>query len=525
MISKKILIIGLLIAAGIIPIFYFFLKPPEPVSYSWFDDSSFDTSIDSPWFSLADGDLTDVDANISNNYANYRILGDFKTYNLLSGGANSSTWYGWAICNNSDFLLPDKTAINESGCYVYHFLDESEGPNDEGQVHNFPSVHFKKNISLSVDMSDYEINSASLKVLFNASVGSNVDAPGDTVGQSAIWDSATFYVEISDLNNSYAFRVAENKTKILGQDDPPILNITDRELTYVSESDLITALNLALEKDESHSKFTIILGMDIYCEDNDFPDYDLWNALIIKSCNLSFSYEKKTDYSTKISWNQDAEKISGENIQIRGALFNFKYKIDKSWPTDAPLSEMRFFINDKLFFAETIKLSALNSSFQEISSTGLNVLDFIEKDVNVSISIEIFLKDTFELNETITISIDDVYLYIELIELVSDWTLIVYLLVGGIAGLVLIFTLYETHFKFPPMIRKVRKLRKKIRKNKKINKPIIVKTRTDVVKSNFITQIKNLELEHIERYKEENSFRKADQANNNKNLKEEVQVK
>lgn len=388
-------------------------------SKQWLKNNEFLTQ--DYWFYLKgdQGDNSTVDADISNNQANYIITGENDTFNILSGNVNSSTWYGWGIYNNSDYLLPDHTEINATGCYVYHYLDEGESAG-AGQVHNFPSVHFKKNVTIPVDISDYEITSASLKVFFNASVDSNVDAPGDSVGQSAIWDSATFYVEISDLDSSYAFRVAENKTETLGQDSPPILTIPNRELSYVSENDLITALNLALEKDVGHSKFTIIMGIDIYCEDNDFPDYDLWNALIFKSFNLTFTYEKKIDQFSSISWNQIGNTISGGNIQITDARLSFMYKIDQLWPTaDSPFSEIRVLINDNQH-TETIRLSSANETFQEAKPGGFDVTYLILKDVNISVSIQVFIANTFALNRNITISIDDVYLNITYAENVPD---------------------------------------------------------------------------------------------------------
>jgi len=392
-------------------------------SEQWLKNNEFSTQDD--WFYLKgnQGDNSTVDANIKNNQAHYIIAGENDTFNILSGNVNSSTWYGWGIYNNSDYLLPDHTEINATGCYVYHYLDEEALSGGAGQVHNFPSVHFKKNVTIPVDMSDYKIISASLDVIFNASVASNVDAPGDTVDQYAIWDSATFYVEIADLDLSYTFRVAEYKTTNLGQDSPPILNITDTIITTISESDLITALNLALEKHAGHSKLTVILGLDIYCEDNNYTgdgDHDLWKALIFKSFNLTFNYERMVDKFSSISWNQIGNTITGDNIQIINARLFFIYKIDQLWPTaDSPFSEIRVLINDNPH-TETIRLSSANETFQEAKPGGFDVTYLILKDVNISVSIQVFIANTFALNKNITISIDDVYLNITYAETVPD---------------------------------------------------------------------------------------------------------
>jgi len=384
----------------------------EIISEQWLDNTDF--SSQDEWFYTkgGQGDNSTITADISNGEANYKILGNNGSFNLLSGKVNSSTWNGWDIYNNSDYLLPDVTEINETGCYVYHYLDESED-GGAGQVHNFPSVHFRKNVSLAVDISDYEIISTSLEVFFNASVEATVDTPGDSpLPQEAIWDSATFYVEIADLNLSYSFRVAENKTSDLGQDSPSILTINDRELTYVSENDLITALNLALGKDTSHSSFTIIMGIDIYCEDNAFPDHDEWNALIFNSFNLTFSYEKKIEQFTSISWNQIGNQLTGADKQLINATLNFNYKIDELWPTSAsPFSEIAIIINNNKL-SETIRLDTANNTFQEAKLGGFDVTSLISKDINITVSIQVLLANNFGLGKNITLSIDDVELNI-----------------------------------------------------------------------------------------------------------------
>jgi hypothetical protein len=57
---------------------------------------------------------------------------------------------------------------------------------------------------------------------------------------------------------------------------------------------------------------------------------------------------------------------------------------------------------------------------------------------------------------------------------------LIYILIGAILGLVLIFTLYQTHFKYPPMVRKIRTLKKKVKKAKKM-KPILVSKREEII--------------------------------------------
>lgn len=399
-----------------------------PHTTQWIENPTMEAPIEPTWFweNGTEGDNSDVEATSSPGQADFRILGEEKTFSNLYGTPNSSTSLGWIEVQNGDFLLPDTSVINDSGCFVYHFLNENIGG---GQVFNYPSVHWKKNISLEEDISDYTITSASIEVFFNASVDSNVDTPNDPfpgpdIDRFAIGDDVTYYVEISDLGNSYPFRIGEFKSEYLGQYNPgnypAILNLTDRELNYVDEQDIIAALTSVLEADNHN--FTITLGIDIYSEDNRGSpgDEDKYTALIIKSCNLTFTYIKKIDQSTKISWNQIGNQLSGANIEITGATFNFEYKVDTLWPTSAPLSEIRFLINNKIYTEGTIKLSSAITIFQEAQLGGFDVVGLVDKDVNISVSIEVYLKDQFDLDEIITISIDNISLNISYIETLPD---------------------------------------------------------------------------------------------------------
>ena len=470
----------------------------------WLRNNNFTTQ--ESWFYTQGlkGDSSAINSSISGGTANFVVLGEKKTHLLISGTPNKSGSPEWKILKNENFLLPKSRVINDSGCYVHHFLDEGIAGE---QIHNYPSVHFKKNISIADDMSKYIITSVSLDVIANASVDPNVDTPNDDYSgsspdqQAVLGDSVTFYVEISDLKNSYIFRLAENKTTSLGQDNPPtypnILNITDSPLSVKNQQYLISALTSVLETDNHN--FTITLGMDIYCEDNDNSgagDQDTWNYLIIKKCNLSITYERKIERFTSVSLNQVGDIISGDNIQIKDASLNYKYRIDQSWPGDlSPFSEIRTIINNNPHF-ESIKLTYTNFSFQEVKEGGYDVTSLILKDVNITLSIEFYIANTFALNRTIIISIDDVSLIILYVSIKPgiDTTPYIIGLTAGIIGLVTAFSLYQFHFKYPPLVRKVRKLRKKVRKSKK-TKPILVNKRDEIVKSNFQSQIKFLNIE------------------------------
>ncbi len=447
------------------------------------------------------GDCSAINSSTIGGTANIEILGEMKNITLISETPNKSSSPAWDIFTNKNFLLPKTREINDDGCYVSHFLDENIGGD---QINNYPSIHFKKNISLTDDMSKYVITSVSLNVIVNASVDADVDTPNDDYSgpdpdqKAILGDSITFYVEITDLENSYTFRLAENKTTYLGQQRtgyPTILNITDSPLDNKDQQFLISALTSVFESDNHN--FTIILGMDIYCEDNDTGgDQDTWNYLIIKSCDLIITYERKIEKFTSISLNQIGNKIIGTNIQIKAGSFNFKYKIDQSWPSDlSPFSEVRTLLNNNPY-VETIKLSSANGSFQDAKAGGYDVKSLILKDVNISVSIEFYIANTFALNRTITISIDDVSLVISYVSIKPgiDMTPYIIGLTSGIIGLVTAFSLYQFHFKYPPFVRKIRKLKKKVGKAKKL-KPIIVSAHNEIIKNNFQDQIKILNIE------------------------------
>ena len=74
---------------------------------------------------------------------------------------------------------------------------------------------------------------------------------------------------------------------------------------------------------------------------------------------------------------------------------------------------------------------------------------------------------------------------------------LIYVLIGAMIGLVVVFTLYQTHFKYPPMVRKIRKLKKNVKKAKK-TKPILVNKRDELIETSIQNQKSILEFEPIE---------------------------
>lgn len=481
------------------------ISTEESYTEQWLKNPKFADTTD-PWFNTCEGDLTDVDATSTPDEANFKILGHSYTFSNVLGVPQADDWVN--ISNPAFPVKPDTYIINEQGCRVEHIWDETQN-----QTRNTPSARWKRDIEMPINMSDYIMTSASLNATFNASVVTSptqngIDTPNDGISQFGIGDYARFYVLITDVDQNQEYQVAYNQTRDLGQDsDPKISNHTDTLMNTVPKDILIAFLTSALAYDNFN--FSIILGIDIYCEDNiGASDRDIWTYLIIREVNLTFTCEKKVDQLTTVSWNQIGDKlnnritdISNATINVKNATLNFRYKIDQTWPSSSPNSEIRIKIGNNKH-TETIKLSSASTSFQEAKSGGFDVTSLILKDVNISLSIQVFLADEFGLDRNITISIDDVYLYISYIiftpdtplEPGPDWSWLIFLLICAIIALITIFTLYQLHFKYPPMVRKTRKLRKKIRKGKRA-KPILIHKREDIVKNHIQNLLQILKVE------------------------------
>jgi len=387
----------------------------------WLKNNNFSTQ--DRWFSIKgeQGDNETVEANIANEQANFKIIGEDLNYTFkgIPNSTDSQDWYEFA---KPGYYLPDNSGIDSFGSWVSHTW--AEGSNQ------FPGVHWRKNISVPVDMSEYNITSANLSVLFNASVettsgespleGFDVSESETDPDQFGIGDFITFYVLISDIDLKNPYVIAFNRTTDLGQDSGPTIDIISGNIYSYDESVIITALNSALEKDLTHSNLTITLGIDIYCEDNWGSDIDTVNYAYFEEANFTFTYERKMDKFSSISWNQVGNNISGAEFQIENAELNFKYKIDQKWPTNlSAFSEIRILINDNPY-AETIRLSSANLTFSAAKQGGFDVTNLILKDVNISLSIQVFIANTFGFNQNITISIDNVSLIITYIETVLD---------------------------------------------------------------------------------------------------------
>ncbi|MFX1419385.1 MAG: hypothetical protein ACFE9N_10735 [Promethearchaeota archaeon] len=381
----------------------------------WISNTNFD-SLDN-WTSIKGefGDQNDINGHISGGTANYEILGEKRTFSLVETPINGSKWT--AVPNPEFPHGPTSNFTDSEGLKVYHEFDDHDANQN-------PSVHWDRNVSTFVDMSDYEIKSAFIQAVVSASVDRDVDCPGDTIAtdgganlnQRESYDYVRFYVLISDLPKNKVYEIAYLQPTDLGQGNPPGDDtLPDTYLIPYSEEDLIYFLTSVLSTDNFN--FTITLGIRIYTADNsDTYDNDEFHELLIKSVNLTFTYEKKINPQTSFSWVQVGEKVSDNipitnytSFQITEALLYFEYMINDTWVSSSRNSEIRVLINN-IIYTESIKLSTANQTFKEANPNGFDVSSLISDDVNVSI--QVYLADDFELNRTIMVSIDNVFLNI-----------------------------------------------------------------------------------------------------------------
>ncbi|MFW9822903.1 MAG: hypothetical protein ACFFE4_08215, partial [Candidatus Thorarchaeota archaeon] len=293
--------------------------------------------------------------------------------------------------------------------------------------------------------------------------------------QGVNYDYARFYIQIADPDFENVYEIASYKTQYLGlwiDGWGGVLEFED--LTYSEpEEDLIFYLTSVLSKNSSN--FIIITGIDIFCEDNCRSDVDTWDLLCIKNLNLTFTYEKKINQFTAISWNQDSNRImdiSKNKIEVTEAILNFKYKIDQDWHESSPNSEIKILINE-VRNPETIRLIEYNYSpqFLDAKIGGFDVKSLISEEQNINISIQLYIADEFALNNVIKLTIDDIELNISYIVyqpannnfVIVLWWIIVILLV--ISGLLSAITL-RSNILIPRKIKKRNHLLLRIQKFK-----------------------------------------------------------
>ncbi|MFW9782535.1 MAG: hypothetical protein ACFFFB_09670 [Candidatus Heimdallarchaeota archaeon] len=418
--------------------------PFERYTKEWIKNPSFDLGYSS-WFPNITGDETDLKATISSGEANFELSGSKHEFSLIANPPSASDWI--AVDNPEFPIRPQAYGINEKGCVVSHtFNDQTSNQN--------PSIHWEKNITMPVDMSDYIITSINITSIVNATVSLDLDREGDSearddelysMDQYSLGDYIKFYMLISDIEKNNVFQIASLQPEDLGTGNPTDPTsfdfLSNTPMIPLPEEILKFYFSSVLSVDNYN--FTITLGMRLNIEDNiaDYYDIDTFTELVINNVNISFSYVKKMDQLNTVSWNQVGNQLSGENIEILNASLNFKYKIDSQWPTIQSInSEMRILINN-FEFEKSIKLSSMTTNYQYLAAEGFQITSFIEKDINISLSIQIFLADEFILDKNIKISFDEVSLLISydvFLEEIPRNSFFIYLILVTLFGVIII---------------------------------------------------------------------------------------
>ncbi len=372
-------------------------------------DPSFTDGIDTnSWEFEQTDDLFDTFPNYQNDQIDLDVIGDHGIFTNINITPHPTDWT--AVQNPAFKVWPDNYEIDGFGFNVSHIWDENVN-----QTTNTPSVLWKRNIEMPVNMSDYEIISASIGAIANATVDSTIDTLTDDPTVGAVGDYVRFFISIEDIAQEKSFEIAFNQTSLLGQDSgPSILTMSDTFFESIPEEVLIYYLTSVLEG--NYVDFTLVAGINIYCEDNvPGADYDEWIELRINEVNLTIEYEKKINQLTSISLKQLGNKINSseyedKSISINNASLCFDYKISHDWPTSSQNSEIRLYINNYLH-TESVKLQDFSTSWNPVKiGLGFDIASLLQVDQNVSVEIQLFIADNFILDQNITVSIDNVVL-------------------------------------------------------------------------------------------------------------------
>ncbi|MFX1449769.1 MAG: hypothetical protein ACFFCM_02930 [Promethearchaeota archaeon] len=477
------------------------------VTKQWLKDPSFSFNISQNWTSKIGGeDPTDMDLTEDTGFVNYVIVGDSRTENTVNNTPLKNDWIMMRDPDHPTFpndttSEPDEIAycwIDEFGAFANNSWNEEAGEPDE-QLGQDPSVLWKRNITLPVNITDYKITSASLLTIINASPRSNIEESneGEYKGRG---DYIRFFIRISDLTGNLTYKIANylhaGRSSL---SDIPMNNVTEKDLKFFLTSVL---------KNNGYT-FTITMGINFWCEDNENADVDEWAYAYIKTLDLKFSYQKNIDQFTYGYWNQTSDKLNvpGKNFTIDKAKLYFQYKIDSLWPTESPNSEFIIKVNNNIH-SETVKLSTATQTFKEAKDNGFDVTNLVVKYANVSFLLEFNIADTFNLSTNRTISIDNVRLDITITVFEQkgkrsypplifptgeDWSWLIILLSILLTIIMLTQGVYTFYVKRPPMIRKIRKLKKRIKKNN-LKNPVQVEKRTTIIQRVLSYKLKSSHL-------------------------------
>ena len=165
---------------------------------------------------------------------------------------------------------------------------------------------------------------------------------------------------------------------------------------------------------------------------------------------------------------------------------SFDYDIDTLWTDASPNSEIQTIINGKKY-SETVKLSDFDTTSQTVDFYGIGLKDLLTPNLSVTVKFQLYIADEFENTIDYTISIDNVHFKVSYMVFTPDAQGSNYLWIVAVLGAIIVvsstvFTLYQTIFKFPVYVRKIRGVRRKIRRDMRI-KPLKVQSRASQVET------------------------------------------
>ncbi|MHA1510036.1 MAG: hypothetical protein ACTSO6_15210 [Promethearchaeota archaeon] len=155
----------------------------EHLNELWLENPTFEAPIEPPWYPIIQGDVSDVYTSTSLKQANTIIVGDSREKEVL---LNTATQSNWIAFEKSELeIVPQRASVpfygvDDDGAWCSHWWYEGE---TGGQPKNTPRMHWKTNVSMPVDMSDYIITSLSFNAIINASVDQNIDVESDTTAR------------------------------------------------------------------------------------------------------------------------------------------------------------------------------------------------------------------------------------------------------------------------------------------------------------------------------------------------------
>jgi len=473
----------------------------------WLSNSGF-SSQDSWYGSQEGGDSSDVNQSISGGSARYVINGEERTFSDISGVPKNNS--DWTPVNNTEIKYePDDYEINSKGCWVTHRWEDGA---DAAQLN---AIQWDRNITLEVDMTDYNITAISLSATANATVNANDGANAgieilgehETGYQNCTGDFVRFYIYISDIYKNQEYEIAFLQPDDLGIDSAGEFDyLYNTSLTVLSVDNIRNLIKSLLLVDPEHKTFIFSLGIIILSEDDYNNDEDIWDELIINSCDFSFTYEKIINPLTTISWNQDGPKISSvkynetNNITLLGASLTFQYRISEPWPSRSPNTQIIMFINNN---QNPITIYLENKGTQ-IYTVTFDVLSLLSVAVDyVNFSIQLYIGDTFGENNNIIVYIDNINLFISYREIGVlppippgiDWTPAIIALTVGIIGAIMGLVSYILYFQYPPLVRQVRARRRKIKGGRSLKKPVEVEDRGILIRNAIRERLNVLKIE------------------------------